>query len=293
MKLTRLIVALACLMGAVCSATAQDDLNPTVIATLNKLNYNPKIQRATAGSVIGEVAVAVLAGQTSKEMIGYENAVRAAVLQGISRSYRITAVDALTDEDLEYPYTISIDGDITNMTTTTKTDVQTYEVKGEKKTRTVTYFRGQVAVTLQVKDAHDLSIIASPNFNVMATDMAWIETPEGAMNKTLEVLAKKVYTYFNGLFPLTATIIERAGEKNDKQKEVYVDVGSRHGIAINDVLIVYKPTSIGGKSARTEIARLKVKKIEGEEVSFCKVTSNGKALKAALDAGEDLIIETR
>ena len=293
MSIKKLLLAIALMLAASGMAFSQEDLNPTIIASMENMTYNPKLHKNTAGSVIGEVAVAVLAGQTSREMVGYENAVRAAVLQGLSRSYRVTVVEGLTEDDLEYPYTITVGGDITNMTTTTKTEVETYEVKGEKKTRTRTYFRGQVALRLQVKDAHDEKVIDSPSFNIMATDMAWIETPEGAMNKTLEVLARKVCTYFNGMFPLTGNIIEKAGEKNDRQKEVYVDLGAKHGISINDILLVYRPKSIGGKSAREEIARLKIKKIEGDEVSFCKVTSGGKALKAALDAGETLVIESK
>ena len=59
------------------------------------------------------------------------------------------------------------------------------------------------------------------------------------------------------------------------------------------VLLVFRNKTIAGKTAREEIARLKVEKVEGDEVSLCKVTVHGKELKAALDAGENLIIETR
>ena len=52
------------------------------------------------------------------------------------------------------------------------------------------------------------------------------------------------------------------------------------------------PIFIGGKEARQQVARLRVKRIEGEEVSFCKVLSGGRDLKAALDEGLDLIVET-
>ena len=303
MIIKKLSLAVVLMLAASGLAFSQEDLNPTIIASMENMTYNPKLHKNTAGSVIGEVAVAVLAGQSSREMVGYENAVRAAVLQGLSRAYRVTAVEGLTEDDLEYPYTITVGGDITNMTTTTEFDgiqitggyANNIDGRDTVKHRYVTrtYFRGQVALRLQVKDAHDERVVDSPSFNVMATDMAWIETPEGAMNKTLEVLARKVCAYFNGMFPLTGNIIEKAGEKNDRQKEVYVDLGAKHGISINDALLVYRPKSIGGKSAREEIARLKIKKVEGDEVSFCKVTSGGKALKAALDADETLVIETK
>ena len=264
-------MALACILCIATTSIAQDEINPTVIASMNKLDYKPKVKKNSVGEVIGEVAVAVLAGQTSKEMLGYENAVRAAVIQGMSNAYRLKVVDGLTDEDLEYPYVIYVDGDITNMTTTNKTEVETYEVKGEKKTRSRTYFSGQIGVTLQVKDAHDGTVIASPSF----------------------VLSKKVRTCFNDIFPLTGNIIERAGIKNDKQKEVYIDLGSANGLKEGVVLLVFRSKVVAGRTAKQEIARLKVKDVEGEDVSLCKVTSHGKDLKAALDAGETLIIETK
>lgn len=293
MNIKNLLMAASCLLCIAASSIAQDDINPTVIASMEKLNYNPKLKNNSVGSVIGEVTVAVLAGQTSKEMAGYENAVRAAVIQGMSNSYRLKVVDGLTDEDLEYPYVVYVDGDITNMTTTNKTDVETYEVKGEKKTRTRTYYRGQIGVTLQIKDAHDGTVISSPSFNIAETDMAWIETAEGAMNKALEALSKKVRTCFNDIFPLIGNIIERAGEKKDKQKEVYIDLGSAHGVTEGVVFLVFRNKVIAGKTARQELARLRVKDVEGEDVSLCKVITHGKELKAALDAGETLIIETK
>ena len=293
MNIRKLFVAVSCLLCVAASSFAQDDHNPTVLATVNKLAYNPRFNKSGVGSVIGEVATAVLTGQTSKEMLGYENGVQAAVIKGMSNSFRLKVMDGLTDEDMEYPYVIYVDGDITNMTTTSKTETETYEEKGQKKTRSRTYFRGQIGVTLQIKDAHDGSVIASPSFNIAETDMAWIETAEGAMNKALEALSKKVTTCFNDLFPLTCNIIERAGEKKDKQKEVYIDLGSAHGMREGVVLLVFLNKTIAGKTARQEIARLRVKTVEGEEVSLCKVTSHGKELKAALDAGESITIETK
>ena len=293
MNIRKLLMALACILCVAASSVAQDEINPTIVASMNKLDYKPKVKKNSVGEVIGEVAVAVLAGQTSKEMLGYENAVRAAIVQGMSNAYRLKVVDGLTEEDLEYPYVIYVDGDITNMTTTNKTEVETYEVKGEKKTRSRTYFRGQIAVTLQLKDAHDGSVVASPSFNITESDVSWIETAEGAMNKALEALSKKVRMCFNNIFPLTGSIIERAGIRNDKQKEVYIDLGSANGLSEGVVLQVFRSKIVAGRTAKQEIARLRVKAVEGDDVSLCKVTSHGKDLKAALDAGDTLIIETK
>ena len=174
MKLKALFLTSLCLLGLATYSFAQEDINPVVVISLDRMTYNPKLHNNTVGSVIGEVAAAVLSGQTSKEMEGYENAVQAAVIQGMSRSFRVKVVDGLTPEDLEYPHVFSVEGDITNMTTTSKTEVETYEVKGEKKTRSRTYYRGLLGVKLQIKDAHNSAVIASPSFDISAMDLSWI-----------------------------------------------------------------------------------------------------------------------
>lgn len=293
MNLKKLLTTFACVLCLASAAFSQENPNQTIVASLNNLKYTPKPPKNDVGSVIGEIATAVLAGQTSKEMVGYEGAVRAAVLKGMSLSYRIRAVDGpLTEEEMDLPFTVYVDGDISNMTTITKTEVETYEEKGKKKTRTSTYFRGQVGVTLQVKDARNDVVIASPTFNIHASDMNWIESSEGAMNNAIKVLSDKVRIAFNDMFPLTGHILERAGIRNDKQKEVYVDLGTENGIAPGNTLYAYRIKTIGGKYAKEQLAKLKVKKVEGEEVCFCKVTSHGKELKTALDAGDQIIIMT-
>ena len=79
-------------------------------------------------------------------------------------------------------------------------------------------------------------------------------------------------------------------DKKDKQKELYIDLGTAHGLQEGVHFDVYAIGSIGGKETRKEIGRLKVKSIEGDEVSLCKVTSGGKDIKAAIDAQQQLLI---
>ena len=113
-----------------------------------------------------------------------------------------------------------------------------------------------------------------------------------AVDNAVARLSRLVTKFFDGMYPLTCQIIERGGIKNDKQKQVYIDLGSAHGLTTGQTLAIYTIRMIGGKEARSQVARLRVKQIEGDEVSFCKVLSGGKDLKIALDEGLDLIVET-
>lgn len=293
-----LATVVAMMLASVCVFSQEDDRNPIIIASMNNLEYTHKKADRSAGSVIGEIATAVLTGQTSKQMEGYQGAVRSAILKGMSEAYRLRVVDGpLTKAEVETPGSIYVDATLNNLSTTTKNEVKEYEEKNKdgekvKKTRTEVYYRALLSVTLHVKDAMTDAVIASPSFKISESDMSWVNSPERAVENAINRLSNLVMRFFDGMYPLTCEIIERGGIKNDKQKQVYIDLGSAQGLQEGQTFAIYVKKMIGGKEARQQVARLRVKKIEGEEVSFCKVLSGGRDLKAALDEDLDLIVET-
>lgn len=298
MNLKHLLAAAASLFLACTVVFSQDDRNPIITASMNNLEYSHKSSSKGAGSVINEIATAVLVGQSSKEIEGYQSAVRAAIIKGMTEAYRLRVVDGLlTKEEAETPGSIYVDATLANVTTTTKNEVVEYEEKkkdGEKvkKTRTDVYYRAMLSVTLHVKDAMNDAVLASPSFSITESDMSWVNSPQKALDNATARLARLVTKFFDGMYPLTCEIIERGDIKNDKQKQVYIDLGSAHGLHEGQTFAIYTKKLIGGKEARKQVARLRVKTIEGDEVSFCKVLSGGRDLKAALDEGLDLIVET-
>ena len=265
---------------------------------MNNLQYNQKKADKRPGSVIGEIATAVLIGQSSKDMEGYQNSVRSAILKGMTEAYRLRVVDGpLTKEEAEEPGSIYVDATLNNLSATTKNEVVEYEEKNKegekvKKTRTEVYYRALLSVTLHVKDAMTDAVLASPSFSISESDMSWVNSPQKAVDNAVSRLSKLVTKFFDGMYPLTCQIIERGGIKNDKQKQVYIDLGSAHGLHEGQTFAIYTIRMIGGKEARNQVARLRVKAVEGDEVSFCKVLSGGRDLKTALDEGLELIVET-
>ncbi|MBO6249715.1 MAG: hypothetical protein J6N54_12975 [Bacteroidales bacterium] len=294
----RFFCALASILVACTALFGQDDRNPIVVASMNNLDYRHKVSDKSAGSVIGEIATAVLTGQTTKEMEGYQDAVRSAILKGMSEAYRLRVVDGpLTKDEAESPGAIYVDATLSNIVTTTKNEVKEYEEKLKdgskvKKTRTEVYYRALLSVTLHVKDAMNDVVLASPSFSVTESDMSWVNSAQKALDNAMARLSRLVTRFFDGMYPLTCQIIDRGGIKNDKQKNVYIDLGYLHGLKVGQTLAIYTTRLIGGKEARNQVARLRVKNIEGDEVSFCKVLSGGKDLKIALDEGLELIVET-
>ena len=46
------------------------------------------------------------------------------------------------------------------------------------------------------------------------------------------------------------------------------------------------------KEAHTEVGKLKIEAVEGDEISRCKVQSGAKEIKTLLEAGENLVVKS-
>jgi hypothetical protein len=278
-----LIIALCMLYGM--GTWAQQGRNARITMGMNNLTYNKPEDKGTLAKVLD----ALLTGQVSKDQSKYQDAVRATVVKGLSQSHRIIAIDGqLSKDEAALPNAMYIDGTVSNLSTTSKTE--NYESDG--KTRYRTYYKALIGVTLHFKDAKTDEVFASPAFNLSQWDVSWIETQEGAMMKALEKLSSTITDYCNKWLPLSANVLEGARDKKDKQKEVYIDLGSKEGAYEGLHMGVYTVKTIAGKEAKKQIGRLKIMEVLGDDISLCKVQSGGKDIKAALDAGETLVIQT-
>lgn len=238
--------------------------------------------KSELGTVVGAV-LDVLADQTTTEEPGYADALRASVIMALSNVRRFTVTDGLqvapNDET-----NIIVDGTINFISITRE-----LKLASNKKDK-IPQFYAQIGLTLNVKDAATGNVINSQVFEVNRTGWSWVNSNDTAIKNALESLRKKVEKYYNTAYPYTARILERGAEKKDKQKELYIDLGAMHGLQEGMHFNVYVIGSIGGKETRKQIGRLKVRSVEGDEVSLCKVVSGGKDIKAAIDEEKQLLI---
>ena len=93
-------------------------------------------------------------------------------------------------------------------------------------------------------------------------------------------------------YPLRANIVEGAREKKDKQKEVYIDLGNHNGVYEGLHFGVYLEKQVAGKIAERQIGKLKIIEVQGPDISLCKVQSGGRDIKAAIDAGQNIVVKT-
>ncbi len=254
-------------------------LNVSVMELDYMMKEGPKSE---LGTVVGAV-LDVLADQTTSEEPGYSDALRASVIMALSNVRRFTVTDGLQAAPNDET-NIIVDGTINYISITRE-----LKMASNKRDR-VPQFYAQIGLTLNVKDAVTGTVINSQVFEVNKSGWSWVNSNDTAIKKALESLRKKIGKYYDTAYPYTAHILERGVEKKDKQKELYIDLGAIHGLQEGTHFDVYIIGSIGGKETRKQIGRLKVKSIEGDEVSLCKVSSGGKDIKAAIDAGQNLLI---
>lgn len=149
-----------------------------------------------------------------------------------------------------------------------------------------------VGITLQFKDSQTEEVIASPMFKISDVDVAWIETEESAITSTLRKLSAYVGGYCNRKYPIYGTILESARQSKDKQKEVYIDLGTNLGAYKGLHLTAYTVKTIAGKEAKIQVGKLKIMDVQGEDISFCKIQSGGKEIKNILDKGETIFVKS-
>ncbi|WP_394747145.1 CsgG/HfaB family protein [Spongiimicrobium salis] len=123
-------------------------------------------------------------------------------------------------------------------------------------------------------------------------------TEREAFQNALNSIDKKIKKYLNEFLP-TAINIVTIEEQNDKKgaQTLLINAGTAGGVKKNDKLTVHEITimNIGGKDTKREkwIADLKIKAVEGEELSIAQVTKGGKELLKKLNDNAVLICKLK
>lgn len=148
---------------------------------------------------------------------------------------------------------------------------------------------------------------ATCNYTIKAIDptngttLASRTSDYSASGKKTEEEAKTDAAYSSGIFidelletiaPLYGTILEVNKVKKDEAKEVYISLGSDHGVDTDTWFGVYVTRTIAGRESNKKIGQLKVSAVEGGDISLCKVRKGGKELKSALDQKQNVILKS-
>jgi hypothetical protein len=285
-KMMMTLAAVLCCSMTVSAQDVQEIRNQTYNITLDKIQYAHHGEKLSAGEAVGAVLSGVLTGQTSVEASKYEDDVKSAIMKGLSGAHRFRFNDGLLRlGDVVEDGNLIVDALITNIQA--KSSSRTWKDK-DGKTHVDTWYTGIVEAVLSVKDAKTGDVLANPTVRGRGDASSNFSTSDQAIKDAINRLSNSVTSWLNKYKPLQANIIQGATAKKEKQKEVYIDLGSNEGAYVGLHMGVYEVSIIAGREAKSEIGKLKIEEVQGVDISLCKVQSGGKDIKAALDAGARL-----
>ena len=285
----KFFVAAVALLYCTLTMMAQDsqtDRNRTYRITLGNVQYAHHNEKMSTGDAIGKVLTGVLTGKVEGQATKYEEDVKNAIVKGLSSAYRFRYNDGLKElADIVTEGNLIVNAVITNIQA--KSDSRTWRDKDDKLQISTTY-TGIVEVMLTFKDARTNEVIANPTISGSGMGSSSFSDADKAIRDAIGRMSRRIAEWLNKYRPLEANLIEGSTAKKDKQKEVYIDLGSSEGAFAGLRMGVYIVKNIAGHEAKSQIGRLKIEAVEGDDISRCKVQSGGKDIKAALDAGENL-----
>lgn len=267
-------------------AWAQDNgLNPIFSLEIQDATYEVTTKKTTAGQILGTIANAAAGISTDTHHEDKVPAVNAMIKSAFGYVRRLNAVDGLLENENGYLLT----GTITNLTTTSKSEVHTSkDSKGKEVKKTTVRYDAVAEVSLTLKEMLSGNV-STHTFKSTAYSDGASATADKALTAAIDGLKAKIVHYYNAQFPIRANIVERGTEKKDKQKELYLDVGSAIRIYEGQHFHIYVVGIVGGRETRKEIGRVKVHEVLGEDICLCKVQKGGKDIKEALDEEKQVI----
>ena len=246
----------------------------------------------TVGNIIGSVLLAAAGTSSSTtDMPAYADAVKDAIVGAVGCTYRLRVVDGnVTDNIPEGTIPCYIDASISAITATKQINVWT---DSNKKTHEDTEYRGNITGTINIKNAQTGAIIYTHTINSSSWADSWFATQDKALGYAISRMKQNIANGLNSAYPLYASIVEGARATKSKEKEVYIDLGEKMGCTVGTHFYVYTVKTVAGKEAKKQIGQLKVTEVMGDDISFCKVQRGGAAIKAAIEAGEALLITSK
>ena len=287
-NLLTLTALLCCTIITTSAQEVAPDRNRTYNIVLNNVQYTHHNDKMSVGDAVGAVLTGVLTGQTSVEATKYEDDVKGAIIKGLSGAHRFHYNDGLIHvSDVVEEGNIAVNALITNINASSSS--RTWKDK-EDKVHVDTYYRGEVEAVLTLKDIKTGEVIANPTVKGLGSSTSMFSTSDQAVKHAIGMLSGSITRWLNNYKPITANFVEAGAAKKDKQKEVFIDYGSREGAYKGMHMGIYHLYTIKGKPGKSMLGKLKIEEVAGEDLSRCKVTSGGKDVKEAIDDGQTLVV---
>jgi|TARA_B110000977_G_C11021051_1_gene471317 curli biogenesis system outer membrane secretion channel CsgG len=193
-----------------------------------------------------------------------------------------------------------VQGNVTNWSETSK------NVKFENSQGEVKYsmsYEANLSVSIRVIDVSTsvagaaTTITGSSSSGGFFLGMAQKGSAKTALNGALQNLTKEVDKWIGKEFPAQFAIVEITKSNDSKgAMEVLIAGGSGTGLVKGEKLIVMYETiiNVGGvdKKRIQEVGKLKIKDLDGEDFSICKVVNGGPGIQQKVSANDKVYAQT-
>lgn len=235
-------------------------------------------------------------------------ALRSKIIEGITETNRVTIIDVDTEKALQVEKArresgnLSADGDMERLAVMSELganyiiqgNVSAFTVEHVKPKDGTPYYRGTVAYTLKVVNPKDGTVLSTQTFNHggSLTELTSGNTRDEAAVDVVKYARKAMRRLIDKAFKLNGTILEISKSKGGEAEMVYISLGSDHGVTEKGLFKVFVLRTVAGRASRSEIGVLKVEAVEGADLTLCEVKKGGKEIKAAMEAGQTIEIES-
>ncbi|WP_297973015.1 hypothetical protein [uncultured Bacteroides sp.] len=155
------------------------------------------------------------------------------------------------------------------------------------------YYDGSVSYTLKVINAKNGTLVGTKTFQHSGLTGGTGANKEEAIANTIKYAVHSMRDFVDEYFKMEGTILEVNSEKKGKAEEVYINLGTMHGVKDAQKFTVYVVREVAGREAKREIGRLTVKAVEGDDISLCKVQKGGEEIMKAIRDEQPIKIISR
>ncbi len=233
----------------------------------------------------------------------YATAIRDRIISGISNMQRVDLIDVNSESALKLEESKraseSAMGDITARNGEMKRLGANYIITGnissvvtEKVDSSDSYYyKASIVMNIKLINTEN-STIQSSSYTLTGRSSTKSNSRETAILNAISGSGSNMTKFINEKFPLSAKIVELKDIKKDKLVSCYVNLGSVHGIKIDQYISIMKVLNVGGSDITEAIGQLRVREIVAPNMCLCTVAKGDKEVLKAWRDGKDLRLVT-
>lgn len=277
-----------------------------VMCAMFSISANAQEEEAAAGKP--NVFIDYFVRPNNVSQVWAEN-LRSCVMDGINATNRVNLIDAMSKETLKVEEerrtseNASSGGDMERLKVMT-TEGANFLISGVITSMTADknksddgsiYYSATCAYTLKVINPANGKLVSTKTFRHGdgITNIVTGDSENEAISKVCRQAVKAVRELVEDAFKIEGEVLQYTTVKKDEAKEVYISIGSAHGVGAGAYFDACIEREIAGHKSQKVIGELKVKDVEGEDLTLCEVKKGGAEIKKALDDKQKVVVKTK